>query len=104
MSTAKYLAITLILIISGFVSQAQTTIKGKIIDASTKESIYGASVRCTDPDCRCGCITNSSGEFEIHCKASCKNVSVSFIGYNAQTIAIPDLTQTISLTPATSLM
>jgi iron complex outermembrane recepter protein len=104
MSTAKHLAVTLILIISGFISQAQTIIKGKIIDASTKESIYGASVRCTDPDCRCGCITNSSGQFEIHCKASCKNISVSFIGYTAQTIAIADLIQIISLIPTTSLM
>lgn len=104
MPTAKHLAITLILIITGFVSQAQVTIKGKIIDAATKEPIYGASVRCTDDNCHCGCITNSSGAFEIHCKANCKNVSVSFIGYSAQNIAISNLTETIALTPATSLM
>ncbi|HTM92291.1 MAG TPA: TonB-dependent receptor, partial [Flavisolibacter sp.] len=104
MPTAKHLAVTLILLICGFISQAQTTIKGKIIDASTKEPIYGASVRCTDTDCRCGCITNSSGEFEIHCKASCKNVSASFIGYSAQNIAIADLSEIIALVPVTSLM
>jgi outer membrane receptor protein involved in Fe transport len=104
MSTAKHLAVTIILIISGFISQAQTIIKGKIIDAATKEPIYGASVRCTDSDCRCGCITNSSGEFQIHCKQDCKNVSVSFIGYSAQTIAIADLGKNIPLTPVTSLM
>jgi outer membrane receptor protein involved in Fe transport len=104
MSTAKHLAVTLILIISGFISQAQTTIKGKIIDASTKEPIYGASVRCTEADCRCGCITNSSGEFEIHCKPSCKNISVSFIGYSAQNISIAGLTGIVALTPTTSLM
>jgi iron complex outermembrane recepter protein len=103
MSTAKHLAVILILI-TGFVSQAQTTIKGKIIDAATKEPVYGASVRCTEPDCRCGCVTNSSGEFEILCKADCKNVSVSFIGYSTQTIAIASLTETVALMPTTSLM
>lgn len=104
MTTAKHLAVTLILIISGLISQAQTTIKGKIIDALTKEPVYGASVRCTNPDCNCGCITNASGEFVINCKADCKNVSVSFIGYTAQNLPIADIKETIALTPATSLM
>jgi iron complex outermembrane recepter protein len=104
MSTAKQLAVTLILIISGFISQAQTTVKGKIIDAVTKEPVYGASVRCTDPNCNCGCITNASGEFEINCKPDCKTVSVSFIGYTTQNIPIVNLGETIALVPSNSLM
>src|SRR5215212_7752794 len=102
MPTTKHLAIIVILIISGFFGQAQITIKGKIIDAATKEPVYGASVRCTDEDCHCGCITNSSGEFEIHCKASCKNVSASFIGYSSQTITIAKLNENIALAPSSS--
>ena len=104
MPTAKHLAVTLILIISGFISQAQTTIKGKIIDAATKEPVYGASVHCTDADCSCGCVTNASGEFVIKCKADCKNVSVSFIGYTTQNITIENLGGTIALSPSNALM
>jgi iron complex outermembrane recepter protein len=104
MPTAKHLAVTIILMISGFISQAQTTIKGKIIDALTKEPVNGASVRCTDPDCNCGCITNASGDFAINCKDDCKNVSVSFIGYTAQNIAIADMKEVMALTPSSSLM
>ena len=103
MPTAKHLAITLLLIITGFISQAQT-IKGKIIDAVTKEPVHGASVRCTDPDCRCGCTTNTAGEFEILCKADCKNISVSFIGYTTQNLAIAGIGEIIALTPSSSLM
>lgn len=104
MRTAKHLAVTWMFIITGFISQAQTTIKGKIIDATTKEPVYGASVRCTDPDCNCGCITNASGEFVINCKADCKNVSVSFIGYTSQNIAIANIAETVALVPSSSLM
>lgn len=104
MATAKYLAVTLILIISGFISRAQVTAKGKIIDAVTKEPVYGASVRCTDPNCNCGCITNSLGEFQIDCKSDCMTVSVSFIGYTTQSIALADLKETVALNPTSSLM
>jgi iron complex outermembrane recepter protein len=104
MTTAKHLAVTWMFIITGFISQAQTTIKGKIIDATTKEPVYGASVRCTDTDCHCGCITNSAGEFLINCKPDCKNVSVSFIGYTAQNLAIANIGKTIALVPSSSLM
>jgi outer membrane receptor protein involved in Fe transport len=104
MPTAKHWAVTLLLVICGFVSQAQFSIKGKIIDATTKEPVYGASVRCTDADCRCGCTTDAFGEFVINCKADCKNVSVSFIGYTAQNISIRNITGTIALMPSSSLM
>lgn len=104
MPTVKHLAATLIFIISGFISQAQISIKGKIIDATTKEPVYGASVRCTDTDCNCGCITNAAGEFFINCKPGCKNVSVSFIGYTTQNIAITNIGETVALVPSSSLM
>jgi iron complex outermembrane receptor protein len=104
MPTVKHLAITLILVISGLISEAQTTIQGKIIDAITKEPVYGASIHCVDPDCKCGCTTNAAGEFELHCNPDCKNVSVSFIGYTTQNIVIAGLAGMIALTPSASLM
>lgn len=104
MTTAKHTAVTLTLIVIGLISQAQTIIKGKIIDAFTKEAIYGASVHCTDPNCNCGCTTNASGEFEIRCKPDCKNFSVSFIGYTTTTISTDNSNEVIALTPSSSLM
>ena len=104
MRTAIHLAVTWMFIITGFISQAQTTIKGKIIDATTKEPVYGASVRCTDTDCNCGCITNAAGEFVINCKTDCKNVSISFIGYTTQSLAITNIGETVALVPSSSLM
>lgn len=104
MPTVRHLAATLIFIISGFISQAQISIKGKIIDATTKEPVYGASVRCTDTDCNCGCITNAAGEFVINCKPDCKNVSVSFVGYATQNIAIANISETVALVPSSSIM
>jgi len=104
MSTAKKIAVTLFLFTTVFVGQAQTVLKGKIIDALSKEPVFGASVRCTDPNCNCGCTTNASGEFQINCKPDCKNVSISLIGYKQQNIAIVDLKELIALTPSNSLM
>lgn len=103
MQIAKQLALTLSFSIAIFISKAQT-IKGKIIDAITKEPVYGATVRCADPNCTCGCTTNAAGEFTMHCKADCKDFSVSFIGYAAQDVSIAALSKTIALKPSSSLM
>lgn len=104
MPTAKHLAVTWMLVISALISQAQTTIKGKIIDAVTKEPIQGASLHCTDANCTCGCTTNASGGFEINCKPDCKTILVSFIGYTSEKITVTNLAQTVSLTPSSSIM
>jgi outer membrane receptor protein involved in Fe transport len=104
MPTVKHRVCTLLLIVYGLMAHAQNVIKGKIIDAVTKEPVYGASVHCTDPDCPCGCTTNASGEFVMHCKPDCKNISVSFIGYAVQHVAIANIGTAIALTPSASLM
>jgi iron complex outermembrane receptor protein len=103
MSTVLRLTTVLLLVLSGLAGQAQTIVKGKIIDAVTKEPIYGASIHCTDTNCNYGCTSNTSGEFEMHCK-DCKTFSISFIGYTAQKIAVESLSQIISLVPSSSLL
>jgi iron complex outermembrane receptor protein len=104
MPTITRMAVTLLLIFSGFVCQSQTIIKGKIFDANTKEPISGASIHCTDPDCTCGCTSNASGNFTINCKESCTSFSVSFIGYTSQETTIANLEQSIALIPSSTLM
>jgi iron complex outermembrane recepter protein len=104
MLTLKYLAFTLLLFMCAIASQAQTRIKGRIIDGTTKEPIYGASVHCSDAGCTCGCTSNALGEFVIECKADCKTVSVSYIGYTPETLPLASVSEIISLTPAASVM
>jgi len=101
MSTVYRLAATLLLLVTSFISQAQTIAKGKIIDAVTKEPVQGASIRCTDAGCTCGCTTNAAGEFEMHCK-DCRKLSVSYIGYKPQEISVGDAM--VYLTPSTSIL
>jgi hypothetical protein len=104
MPTAKYLAVLLIFVYCGITSKAQNNIKGKIIDAITKEPVYGASIHCNDPGCTCGCITNAAGEFVISCKADCKKISISFIGYTTQSVTVDNLKEITTLNPSSSLM
>ena len=104
MPATKHMVVALLLIFSGFICQSQTIIKGKIIDALTKEPIHGASVHCTDVNCTCGCTTNISGEFIINCKDNCANFSVSYIGYTTQGMSIANTEKLIALTPSSNLM
>jgi iron complex outermembrane receptor protein len=101
-SIYKLVQLSLFILI-GLGGQAQTTFKGKVIDAVTKEAVYGASVHCIDKNCDCGCVTNAAGEFSMNCK-DCKTVSISYIGYNSQVISISALEQTITLMPASSIL
>jgi outer membrane receptor protein involved in Fe transport len=82
---------------------AQVTVKGKVIDAITKESVRGASIQCTDEGCRCGCITDAAGEFVMTC-TDCKKLSVASIGYSAQQISLPGNNYIVSLTPEQSVL
>ncbi len=84
-------------------SYSQTLRKGQVIDAGTKEPIAGASVRCSDADCRCGCSTNSLGAFEMNC-TDCRTLTISYIGYAPRTLPVAEAQGLILLSPATSLM
>lgn len=76
----------LLMIIVPDIARSQQVFKGKIIDATTKEPIAGASVHCS-AGCSCGCATNISGEFELRPKANCCNsFDVSSVGYQPVTI------------------
>jgi outer membrane receptor for Fe3+-dicitrate len=96
----RLVAIIAFLSISSIV-QAQTITKGKIVDAITKEPVQGASIRCSDPHCNCGCSTNAAGEFEMHCKGCSKHI-VSSIGYKPMEINSAE--SIVFITPATSIL
>lgn len=96
------IALLLLLQVCGAATFAQTVVRGRIIDASTKEPIAGASIHCTKENCTCGCITTASGNFELKCKDDCTELQISFIGYASQKIAVSNQLQTVMLTPAAS--
>jgi iron complex outermembrane recepter protein len=90
-----------ILIIAGVGLHAQKIIKGKIIDATSKEPIAGATIHCMQEGCTCSCTTNFSGEFAIKC-TDCQNLLVSSVGYTSQQFMVTDNTFIISLNALTS--
>lgn len=84
-------------------SAAQQHIKGKVIDAITREAVPGATIHCTDQDCTCGCATSINGDFDMKCMG-CKKMSITAIGYKEQQAGISGDHYVILLSPATSLL
>ncbi len=58
---------------------AQTTIKGVVVDGSTKESLPGASI--VVPGTTAGIVSDFDGSFVLKVPADAKKIVVSFIGY-----------------------
>jgi len=83
-------------------ANAQTTIKGKIIDGNTKEAIPGVSLHCTHAGCDCGCTSNGAGGFEIKCKDCCNKVLITAIGYSSVEISTSNTYSLVALYPAAS--
>ena len=96
------LTITILLLVFAYFASAQKIVKGRIIDAVTKEPISGASIQCTDDGCQCSCLSTATGHFEIHCK-DCHSVAVSFIGYKTQVTEI-SAAENIFLTPSSFVL
>lgn len=80
---------------------AQTVVRGKVVDAFTKEPVAGATIQGTRAGCQCGCSSNNSGDFEMKC-SGCDSISVSFIGYRTQKLALADKRVSIDLDPVSA--
>ena len=64
------------------------TLSGTVVDASTGESLIGASVLCLDRP-TAGTTTNAYGTFNLFLEAGCTQVAVRFIGYVTDTLRLP---------------
>jgi outer membrane receptor protein involved in Fe transport len=105
MSTIIRFAAALLMLMAVNVVNAQTTVKGKIIDAATKEPIAGASVHCTMSGCHCGCMSDADGNFEFKLKDGTTAYLVSIVGYKAKSVQLSaDAPMLIVLEPSQSLM
>jgi len=64
----------------------QFTVTGKVVDSSTKEPLYGASVFCQNTTS--GTVTNKEGGFSISLKSGGYELIISFTGYQTKEIRI----------------
>jgi outer membrane receptor protein involved in Fe transport len=80
-------------------------VKGKIIDAVTKEPVPSATVRCTSDGCACGCAAKLNGEFDLVAKENCcHSFAVSSIGYQPVILQKEQLSTLVTLQPSNSVM
>lgn len=76
---------------------------GKIMDASTKEPIPGATVQCSNENCNSISVSDINGNFAVHCD-DCKSVSVSSMGYAAQQVVVSNGINLVTLAASQSLL
>ncbi|WP_460911459.1 SusC/RagA family TonB-linked outer membrane protein [Spirosoma areae] len=75
---------------------AQRTITGSVVDAKTNEPLIGASIII--PGTTTGTVADTKGKFSISLPQSASSIAVSFIGYDAQEVAIKnESTLTVAL-------
>lgn len=75
------------------------SIKGKVIDAQTKEPVFGATVYCGKQVC----LSNAQGDFTIN-DGHGKSISISFTGYQPVVRTVNDSNIVVELTQQTSLL
>lgn len=93
--------LTLLALMLTFGVSAQNTVKGRIVDEK-QEAVIGANVIVLGTTQ--GVATDIDGNFSLSVKKNAK-ISVSYLGYKTQTIALNGRTQlTIKLEPDTNIM
>lgn len=105
MATVKghsYVLIPLLLLVSLY-TNAQTIVKGKVVDAASREPLPGASVRITD--IKTGTLTDAQGNFSLSAtKPLPQTITVSYVGYQVQELKITGHEEpVISLQPQQAL-
>ncbi|MDQ3277147.1 MAG: carboxypeptidase-like regulatory domain-containing protein, partial [Bacteroidota bacterium] len=66
-----------ILVMGMLSTYAQTTVKGKVVDAVTRHSLAGATISV---DGNSVATTDNKGEFQLDCSKALR-ISVSFVGF-----------------------
>lgn len=83
-------------------ASAQTrTVRGTVLDAENNEPLIGVSVS-SGPGY--GAATDINGQFVVTVPASATHLSISYVGYEPQDVAITDRDLTIMMQPANSLL
>lgn len=77
----------------------QITIKGRVIDAATKEALIGVVIYI--PGTKAGTVTDVNGSFIIQSEEKIDSIRISYIGYNTQVLAVSEKSLTIPLEQST---
>jgi hypothetical protein len=80
------LPLLLLLTFISFVSKAQFTITGTVMDSSSREPLRSASVFCQNTTL--GTVTDKQGVFSLSLKSGGYDLIISYTGYQTQTIRI----------------
>ena len=65
---------------------AQNTVSGTVVSADDGEPIIGATIRLVGTNF--GSVTDSNGKFTLTPRAGHNKISVSYVGYETQTLTI----------------
>lgn len=83
----KLFLLLLAVITIGLCASAQTrTVRGTVVDAETHEELIGASVTAGSA----GVVTDASGDFSIKVPVGTKHITISYVGYKSQQVAVPE--------------
>ncbi len=85
--THKNLFLAAVLTVASTFATFAQTVQGTIVDATTGESIIGATVKYGDGK---GVLTDYEGHFAIDVKSLPVKLNISYTGYRAQTITVYD--------------
>ena len=80
------------------IAYAQTITKGQVIDALTKEPLYGVNIRTTQS--KTGTITGADGKFSLAATILPDSLEFSYIGYTAQKKPLNNRTVLVQLRPS----
>lgn len=71
-----------------FITAAQFTISGTVLDSSSQEPLYNASVFCQNTTL--GTVTNKDGAFSLTLKSGGYDLIFSYTGYSTQTVRVTE--------------
>ncbi|MFC0181653.1 TonB-dependent receptor plug domain-containing protein [Pseudarcicella hirudinis] len=99
LSLMRYFYVSVFIVITAVSVVAQTRIKGKIYDNSTKEPVVGASVRAAGLPI--GTSTNTNGEFVLNSEKAITELLISSVGFQKKEVSFSgDKPLLISLEPS----
>ncbi|WP_210488630.1 TonB-dependent receptor [Rufibacter aurantiacus] len=81
-------------------ARAQFTVKGRVLDAYTKEALVGASIQMAQSTT--GTITERDGSFTLQTGQKPTSLLVSYLGYNARQVPFQDDFMLVSLAPTSN--
>ena len=80
-----------VLICLSFISIAQFSVSGRVIDSASREPLTGASVFCHNTTI--GTATNKKGEFSLELKSGGYELIITYTGYQVKLVRITDTAQ-----------